>query len=160
MATKEKVVLPVFLSKRHLQHLLSPSLKGAADIDWSDEAARQSFLGTLAQSASALIKEADGADPKVKASADLLEQLLLQDVQVHPEKPEDPTAEIKRGTVKGRVPSVTDTQQRHGRKSASQRFTGAKASVAADVYLNRSTLLGRRVKNTPLISGDRHSSNC
>jgi hypothetical protein len=43
------------------------------------------------------------------------------------------TASIKRGTAPGRIPSATDPEQRHGRKSASKRFVGSKASIAAHV---------------------------
>jgi hypothetical protein len=71
---------------------------------------------------------ADGSVPQIKSAAQLLEQILLQDIQEYP----GGGASIKKGTVKGRVPSATDPEQRHGRKSAKKRFTGSKASIAAD----------------------------
>lgn len=129
MARSEKSLLPVFLSRHHLENLKAPSVKGAADIDWSDEAARDGLLSGLVEQARRLMKAADGSDPKVKESAHLLEQLLLQDVEEHP----DGGSKVRRGTVKGRIPSATDPEQRHGRKSASKRFTGSKSSVAVDV---------------------------
>jgi hypothetical protein len=129
MARGEKTVLPLFLSRHHLENLSAPSVKGTADIDWSDESARESVLSDLVDQARGLMKAADGADPKIKEAAQLLEQLLLQDIEEHPEG----GAKVRRGTVKGRVPSATDPEQRHGRKSASKRFTGSKASVCVDV---------------------------
>ena len=44
-----------------------------------------------------------------------------------------PTATIKQGTAKGRIPSATDPEVRHGRKSKAKRFNGHKASVGTDV---------------------------
>jgi transposase len=111
--------------------LAAPSVKGAVDIDWSDETARNGALTGLVADARKLIGLADGGNPKIKEAAGLLEQILLQDVV---EKDDGSGgARIKQGTAKGRVPSVTDPEQRHGRKSASHRFTGHKASVSTDV---------------------------
>jgi len=42
-------------------------------------------------------------------------------------------AAIQAGTAPERIPSATDPEQRHGRKSKSKRFTGHKASVAVDL---------------------------
>lgn len=121
------------IAEHDLPKLAAPSVKGAMDIDWSDEAARNGALTDLVADARKLIGVADGADPNVKKAAGLLEQILLQDV-VETKKDDGSTnAQIKKGTDKGRVPSVTDPEQRHGRKSASKRFTGHKASVSADV---------------------------
>lgn len=128
VARQQKILLPVFLSKHHLERLAAPSIKGSADINWSDEVAREAFLTSLVADAKKLMAAADGSVPQVKEAAQLLEQLLLQDIEEHPES----GASIKQGTVKGRIPSATDPMQRHGRKSAKKRFTGAKASVAAD----------------------------
>src|SRR5207247_9262428 len=65
--------------------------------------------------------------------AALLEQLLLQDVVETPDGAGGVKAAIKEGTAPARIPSATDPEQRHGRKSQSKRFTGHKASVAVDV---------------------------
>jgi hypothetical protein len=48
------------------------------------------------------------------------------------EKPEG-GCQIKEGTEKDRVVSVSDPEMRHGRKSASKRFNGHKAAVAVDL---------------------------
>ena len=121
------------ISEYDLPKLAAPSVKGAMDIDWSDEGARNGALTDLVADARKLIGLADGADASVKKAASLLEQILLQDVVETKKDDGSSDAQIKKGTGKGRVPSVTDPEQRHGRKSASKRFTGHKASISADV---------------------------
>ena len=128
LARELKTPLPLFLAQHGMERLDAPSVKGAADINWSNEEARRSFLSGLVNDARKLMSVADGSVPHIKQSAQLLEQILLQDIEEHP----DSSSSIKKGTVKGRVPSATDPEQRHGRKSAKKRFTGAKASIAAD----------------------------
>lgn len=54
-------------------------------------------------------------------------QLLWQDVE-----PTERGYAIKRGTVKDRIPSVEDPEQRHGHKSHGRSFTGHKGGVAVD----------------------------
>ncbi len=58
----------------------------------------------------------------------------MHDIQVQ-ESPDGSaasiTAKIKQCTAGGRIPSATDPEQRHGTKSASHRFCGRKASIAA-----------------------------
>ena len=133
IAASQKQRLPAFLARHDLQSLNAPSIKGTADIDWSDEAAREAFLSTLVAGARKLISLADGSVPQVKEAGELLEKLMLQDIVEHQHPDGPPAAAIKRGTAKGRIPSATDPDQRHGRKSATKRFNGAKASVAVDV---------------------------
>jgi hypothetical protein len=66
-------------------------------------------------------------------AAQLLETLLLQDVEQSCPTEGSTLATIKEGTASGRIPSATDPQQRHGRKSAGKSFTGHKASLACDL---------------------------
>ena len=68
----------------------------------------------------------------MREAASLLQQLLLQDVEVKKSDDGLEQAHIKEGTAKGRMPSATDPDVRHGRKSASKRFNGHKADVAVD----------------------------
>ena len=117
------------------------SLKGSADLDWSDEAARHQFLTEIVVDARRLLRLAGAAlaglpeakTQKVREAAQLLEALLLQDVVETPGEDGRPRAALKEGTAPGRIPSATDPQMRHGRKSASKRFDGHKASVATDL---------------------------
>jgi hypothetical protein len=102
-------------------------------MDWSCADQRNDFLAGIVADAVKLLRMAGpyANEQRVKDAASLLEQLLLQDVDVV-KGPCGDGAAIKQGTEPGRVPSVTDPEQRHGRKSASKRFTGAKASVVTD----------------------------
>lgn len=124
-----------FLREAGLERYTGSSLKGSADLDWSDEGARQALLTEIVRDARALLERANGASKEVRGSAELLSSILLQDVEESRGDPEDtpPTARIKEGTAPGRIPSITDPEQRHGHKSKSKLFTGSKASVVADV---------------------------
>ena len=122
----------VWLGANQLGRYAEPSVKGSADIDWSDEEARGRLLTELVKAARCVLALAEAGGEEAVRSAELLSALLLQDIQVQ-ESPEGPAAKIKEGTASGRIPSATDSDQRHGRKSASNRFTGHKASIAADV---------------------------
>lgn len=113
------------------------SLKGKLDIDWSDKAAREGALTEIVQdalraynAANELANKLGGeAGDRVRRAQALLGDLLLQDVEVNPE---GNGARIKEGTEKDRIPSVTDENQRHGRKSKSKTFTGHKSRTAVD----------------------------
>lgn len=128
-------------ARRHdLRRYFETSLKGSTDLDWSDPAARQAFLTEIVTDARRLLRLAgtllphlpQAAQATVRAAAQLLEQLLLQDVVEPPEPGGAGPAEIREGTAPGRVPSATDPEQRHGRKSKSKRFNGHKVTAAVD----------------------------
>ena len=108
------------------------SIKGSAEIDWSDPDAKEAFLSGIVSDARRLLEMADGSDEKVRKATDLLRQLLLQDIEEIPTESGDPQVRIREGTVRDRIPSATDPDQRHGRKSKSKRFVGSKASVVVD----------------------------
>jgi DDE family transposase len=121
-----------------LGRYFGPSLKGSADLDWSDPEARHQFLAEIVTDARRLLRLAGAAlagedAGAVREAAALLEQLLLQDVVETPDGAGGMKAVIKAGTAPERIPSATDPEQRHGRKSKSKRFSGHKASVAVDV---------------------------
>jgi hypothetical protein len=127
-------------AKHDLRRYFDGSVKGSADLDWSDPQARKQFLTEIVTDARRLLRQTENwlrhlpakVGEPVRAAAALLEQLLLQDV-VETDGPEGkPQAEIKEGTTPGRRPSATDADQRHGRKSKSQLFTGHQNSVAVD----------------------------
>jgi len=123
-----------YLQEAGLAFYTGSSLKGSADLDWSDEGARQTLLTQIVRDARALLQRAKGGSKEVRESAELLSSILLQDVEEHTESPEaPPTAHVKEGTAPGRIPSVTDPEQRHGHKSKNKLFTGNKASVVSDV---------------------------
>jgi hypothetical protein len=109
------------------------SIKGSVSIDWSDPAAREQFLASIVKDARRLLDLADGSKPAVKEAGTLLEQLLLQDIKESTSDEGTPKAAVKQGTAPGRIPSATDPEQRHGRKSKSKKFTGQKNSIAVDI---------------------------
>jgi hypothetical protein len=122
-----------WLGDHGLGRYTSASLKGSADIDWSDEAAKDALLTEVVVDAKRLLGLATSSLPAIRQAATLLEQLLLQDVAVTMTENGGEQATIKEGTAKGRMPSATDPDMRHGRKSASKLFNGHKADVACDI---------------------------
>lgn len=99
------------------------------DIDWQDPTARKAHLGELVAAARAVVAEvAEIIDPEVREPADLLAQVIDQDVV----DDEDGNPEIRQGVAPDRVVSHSDPDMRHGRKSASRRFDGHKMDIATD----------------------------
>jgi len=132
IARTQEHKLDDFLGVHALQRYTSASLKGSADIDWSDEEAKERLLTQVVADAKRLLALAPLLDPEVQKAAHLLQHLLLQDVEITPIPDGSETAKITEGTAKGRIPSATDPDIRHGRKSASKRFNGHKGSIAVD----------------------------
>lgn len=114
-----------------------PSLKGQADVDWSDPKARQRFLAEIVADAEELLKLVRGTrsdlakdgpeDQELVAAAEVLARILGQDIERDEDGPR-----LKRGVAPDRLVSIHDPEMRHGRKSSSQRFDGHKAQVAVD----------------------------
>lgn len=99
------------------------------DIDWQDPAARKAHLADLVAAGMALLVEAAGIDdPEVATPADLLAQVIDQDVTAD----DGGNPEIRQGVARDRVISHFDPEMRHGRKSASRRFDGHKLDVMGD----------------------------
>lgn len=115
-----------------------PSLKGGAEIDWTSEGERLEFLNAMVVDAQRLLDEAQQAKQKttdkqktrIAAAEEILQRLIAQDTEPDPADPAK--VKIKEGTAKDRMPSVTDPEMRHGRKSASKRFDGHKLAVATE----------------------------
>ena len=114
------------------------SVKGQAEIDWDDEAARQVFLQGIVADADRLLERARqklqqvGAgsqqEQHILAAAELLAQLLCQDIERH----DQGGPQLKHGVAKDRVVSVHDPEMRYGHKSKSKRFEGHKLALAAE----------------------------
>jgi hypothetical protein len=99
------------------------------DFDWQDPAARKAHLGDLVAAGMALLVEAAGIDdPEVTEPADLLAQVIDQDIT----DDEAGSPAIRQGVARDRVISYSDPEMRHGRKSASRRFDGHKLDVIGD----------------------------
>ena len=128
------------------------SIKGEAVIDWSDRKARAALLAELVADADRLLELArqawvelpeDSAQRQsIVAGAELLGQLLLQDIErksgdgdahahAHADAADDGVS-IRDGVSKDRMLSVHDPELRHGHKSSRRRFNGHKAAIVVD----------------------------
>ena len=116
---------------------LGSSVKGEAAIDWSDKRARQALLAGIVADADRLLelsRQAQGELPedraerqRIVAAAELLGQLLLQDMART-----DDGVSLKDGVSRDRMMSVHDPELRHGHQSSSRRFDGHKAAIGVD----------------------------
>ena len=113
------------------------SVKGEAEINWDNGKERRALLQKIVADAGRvleLVRQAQGGFPAdspqrqgIGEAAELLGQLLLQDVELREDGPA-----LKDGVSRDRIPSVHDPEMRHGRKSSSKRFDGHKAAVVVD----------------------------
>lgn len=162
LAQQERLLPEAWAEAHNLSGYFAPSLKGSADLDWSDATARTAFLAQIVTDARRLLHLAEEASsgedaPVLQEAAQLLRQLLLQDVVETPpgEGGSRGQVELRHGTSEGRVPSATDPEQRHGRKSESHRFTGYKGAIATDrtsqIILDATVLEGSAPDATGLL---------
>jgi hypothetical protein len=122
-----------WMREHGLARYTEPSIKGSADIDWSDEKSINSFIEGIVADAKRLIAMVTISDEDTLKAAELLSKLLLQDIEQTPSETGEAQVQVKKGTAHNRIPSATDPEQRHGRKSKSKRFVGSKASIAVDI---------------------------
>jgi hypothetical protein len=119
------------------RYVQGPSLKGQADVDWTNPQARQRFLAEIVADADQLLDlvrgtraglvENSAEDKELVAAAEVLARILAQDLER-----DDNGPRLKQGVAPDRLISVHDPEMRHGRKSSSHRFNGHKAQVAVD----------------------------
>jgi transposase len=136
------------------RYVTEASLKGEAEIDWSDVKEQRRFLQEIVADADRLLElvraarehlEAEGPeDGALVEAAGQLSRVLAQDI----ERKEDGPA-IRDGVAEDRMPSVHDREMRHGRKSKSKRFDGHKADVAVDTDSQLITAVGIIGGNAP-----------
>jgi hypothetical protein len=120
-----------------VRYVQGPSLKGQAEVDWSNSKARQKFLAEIVTDAEQLLDLVRGTrseltkdspeDQELVVAAATLVRILAQDIERDANGPR-----LRRGVAPDRLISVHDAEMRHGRKSSSQRFNGHKAQVAVD----------------------------
>ena len=126
------------------------SIKGEATIDWSDRKARRKLLGEIVADADRLLElarqawvelpEDSGQRQGIVDGAELLGQLLLQDVERKSGDGDgdadadaaDDGVSLRDGVSKDRMLSVHDPELRHGHKSSRRRFNGHKAAIVVD----------------------------
>jgi transposase len=138
LAELDTTPIDVWAEHHDLRRYLAPSIKGTTTLDWDDEQQRSIFLRGIVADADRLLLaartmrsrfvEESPEDVAIVRAADLLSQLLVQDVR----RSETNDITLKQGVAKDRIIAVHDTEMRHGRKSARQRFDGHKAALAAD----------------------------
>ena len=120
---------------------LGSSIKGEAAIDWSDRKARTALLAGIVADADRLLElsrpaqgelgEESAERQRIVAAAELLGQLLLQDVA----RTDDGVGlgvSLKDGVSRDRMMSVHDPELRHGHQSSRRRFDGHKAAIVVD----------------------------
>ena len=121
---------------------LGSSVKGEAAIDWSDKRARTALLAEIVADADRLLElsrqaqgelaEDSAERQQIVAGAELLGQLLLQDIERKSGGDGDDGVSLKDGVSRDRMMSVHDPEMRHGHKSSSRRFDGHKAAIVVD----------------------------
>ena len=141
LAAVANATLPAWAEAQGSQRYLGSSIKGEATIDWSDRKARAALLAELVAEADRLLALArqawvelpeDSAQRQsIVAGAELLGQLLLQDIERQSGDGDDGVS-IRDGVSKDRMLSVHDPELRHGHKSSRRRFNGHKAAIVVD----------------------------
>ena len=126
---------------------LASSIKGEAAIDWSAKRARTAILAGIVADADRLLElsrqaqgdlgEHSAESQQIVAGAELLGQLLLQDIERKSGDSDgavavDDGVSQKGGVSKDRMMSVHDPEMRHGHKSSRRRFDGHKAAIVVD----------------------------
>jgi hypothetical protein len=104
-------------------------VRGKANIDWADAAARRRELDALVGTAREVLAATAGREECAEAR-ELLERIIDQDIDEDPDDGSGPA--IRHGVATDRVVSVVDPEMRHGRKSHSNRVDGYKAHVLTD----------------------------
>ena len=137
LAQVERISVGKWAKAQGYGRYLASSIKGEAAIDWSDRKARTALLAKIVADADRLLelsrqaqgelREESTERQRIVLAAELLGQLLLQDV----ERAEGGVS-LKDGVSRDRMMSVHDPEMRHGHKSSSRRFDGHKAAIVVD----------------------------
>ena len=165
LAAVEGVPVRRWAQAHGYQRYVGSSVKGEAAIDWSNRRARRKLLGQIVADADRLLELARQAQDALDAdsgerqaivdAAELLGQLLLQDVQRSTDSDgsgdadADGAVSLKDGVSKDRMVSVHDPQMRHGHKSKRKRFDGHKAAVVVDTDTQLITAVDVLAGNAP-----------
>ncbi len=141
LAAVAKITVRGWAEAQGYARYLGSSIKGEAAIDWSDRKARAALRAELVADADRLLELArpawvelpeDSAQRQsTVAGAELLAQLLLQDIERQSGDGEV-AAHADDGVSRDRMLSVHDPELRHGHKSSRRRFDGHKAAIVVD----------------------------
>ena len=136
-AAVEQAPVREWAQARGYERYLGSSVKGEAAIDWSGRQARTALLARIVAGADRLLelsrqaqgelREESAERQRIVAAAELLGQLLLQDV----ERAEGGVS-LKDGVSRDRMMPVHDPEMRHGHKSSRRRFDGHKGAIVVD----------------------------
>ena len=136
-AAVEQAPVREWAQARGYERYLDSSVMGEAAIDWSGRQARTALLAGIVADADRLLelsrqaqgelREESAERQRIVAAAELLGQLLLQDV----ERAEGGMS-LKDGVSRDRMMPVHDPEMRHGHKSSRRRFDGHKAAIVVD----------------------------
>ena len=146
LAAVAKIAVGEWAEGQGYERYFGSSIKGEAVIDWSDRKARAGLLAELVADADRLLElarqawvelpEASAQRQSIVAGAELLGQLLLQDVERKSGDGDADAADdgvsVRDGVSKDRMLSVHDPELRHGHKSSRRRFDGHKAAIVVD----------------------------
>lgn len=111
------------------------SIKAAMDIDWADQTQKEDALNILLEDVNRVTDWIDKQAPALTDNIGIIEDLALlkrlieQDIEPDP----DGGNKIKKGVAKERQISITDSEMRHGRKSASRTINGYKQHIVVDL---------------------------
>lgn len=118
------------------------SVKAVLDVDWREPRARATALSSLLEQFARLqswlrerFDEAELARPPLSERLETVRQIIEQDTEPDPEAPRKGKAQARRvrdGVAKDRLISLSDRDQRHGRKSSTKAINGYKRHVAVD----------------------------
>src|SRR5580704_8761439 len=113
--------------------LLSPSIKGGLDIDWSDPRQKATAIEVVERQVASLERWVerhldDGVEAPLRPLLEAIATVRDQDL----EKGKD-GVQIREGVARDRRISIEDDEMRHGRKSRSKRFDGYKEHIARDL---------------------------
>lgn len=104
------------------------SVKGSEIVDWGDEEQVGAFLERLLDDCDRAVELANevgcGSD-----EAELLRRVITQDVDAGDP---DGRPKVKKGVARDRMPSISDPEMRHGRKSSGKTYSGHKAHLAVE----------------------------
>ena len=145
LAAVDRTTVKAWAEAQGYQRYLGSSVKGEAAIDWSSKRERRKLLAEVVADADRLLElarqaqemlDADSVQRReIVAAAELLGQLLLQDVERKGGDDDghgDDGVSLKEGVSRDRMMSVHDPEMRHGRKSSSKRFDGHQADIVVD----------------------------
>ena len=162
LAAVEKTDVREWAKARGYERYLASSIKGEAAIDWSDKRARKALLTGIVADADRLLElsrlaqgelaEDSAGRQQIVAAAELLGQLLLQDIERKSGDGDDGVS-LKGGVSQDRMMSVHDPEMRHGHKSSRRRFDGHKAAIVVDTDTQLITAVEVLPGNVPDNSG-------